>query len=96
MKPQGRIRNVKGCGNWKVDQHPRTNGRKVRMWYEGIVDEVPRGHLNQLVRKEVNIEISELYPNHFDTQYFERKAFEFHVNNPESDMCPYHNHCHCG
>lgn len=55
MKPYGREKKVKGWKN-KVDYHVHTKkGRKIRNWWEEIINLIPRTTIKQKIRKEISM-----------------------------------------
>lgn len=59
MKPFGREKNIKGCGKWKTDCHPKKLGKGWYNWWEDFDTIIPRPTMKHNLRKEVEKEIDE-------------------------------------
>lgn len=54
MKPYGREKNIKGCGNWKYDYRIRIKNRKIRNWWEGMSNFISRKIIKQNIQKNID------------------------------------------
>lgn len=58
MKPYGRLVKIKGSGSWKKDYHIHEKGRKIGNWWEDMSQNLSKGRINQIVKKQIQSEFT--------------------------------------